>query len=202
MSEGNDPFATLGVPARADLADEEVRAAWKRIAAATHPDREDGGDAARYASAAAAYDTLRTSFGRGEALADLGLAGAGPRSARYRSPFRTEARVRARHARRSERPGRRAGSGVGVGFGGARRRLAIRAAAAVAVTAAGVLAAGWTPATVGLLVGALTWAAVASRHDWTRRGDWLSGGRVIRGRAIRGRAIRGTGRWRWGGWGR
>jgi curved DNA-binding protein CbpA len=49
-----DPFAALGLPARADLPDEEVRAAWKRIAAATHPDREDGGDAARYAAAAAA----------------------------------------------------------------------------------------------------------------------------------------------------
>ena len=59
-----------------------MRAAWRRIAAATHPDREDGGDAARYAAAAAAYDTLRTSFGRGEALADLGLAGSAPHAAR------------------------------------------------------------------------------------------------------------------------
>jgi hypothetical protein len=50
----------------------------KRIAAATHPDREDGGDAARYAAAAAAYHTLRTSFGRGEALADLGAGGRPP----------------------------------------------------------------------------------------------------------------------------
>ena len=27
-----------------DLTDDDVRAAWRRIAAATHPDRDDGGD--------------------------------------------------------------------------------------------------------------------------------------------------------------
>jgi curved DNA-binding protein CbpA len=127
----DDPFAALGLPARAGLPDEEVRAAWKRIAAATHPDREDGGDAARYAAAAAAYHTLRTSFGRGEALADLGAGGRPP------------------------------------GFGGRGRRVALRAVAAAGVTAAGVtgaavLAAGWTPATAGLLAGALTWVAVVT----------------------------------------
>ena len=168
VSEPNDPFATLGVPARADLSDEEVRAAWKRIAAASHPDREDGGDAARYAAAAAAYDTLRTSFGRGEALADLGLAGAGPRAARYRSPFRRKAR----HARGSVRRSGGAAAGVGVGRGRPGRRVVLHAAAAVGVTAAAVVDAGWTPATVGVLVGALMWAAMASRHDWTRRGNW------------------------------
>ena len=51
-----------------------MRAAWRRIAAATHPDRDDGGDPARFGAAAAAYETLRTSFGRGEALADLSEA--------------------------------------------------------------------------------------------------------------------------------
>ena len=78
-----------------------MRAAWKRIAAATHPDREDGGDAARYAAAAAAYDTLRTSFGRGEALADLGLAGTAART-----------------------PGARHGRGAGGRAGAALRRRA------------------------------------------------------------------------------
>jgi curved DNA-binding protein CbpA len=132
----DDPFATLGLPARADLPDEEVRAAWKRIAAATHPDRDDGGDAARFGAAAAAYDALRTSFGRGEALADLGRAGAGTRS-----------RTR----------------------GGPRgRRLAARVAAAAAVMVTCVLVAGWTPGTVGLLAGLLTWAAVTGR--WRRDG--------------------------------
>lgn len=68
----DDPFALLGLPARAGLSDDDVHAAWRRIAAATHPDREDGGDPARFGAAAAAYVTLRTAFGRGEALADLG----------------------------------------------------------------------------------------------------------------------------------
>src|SRR5262249_55886130 len=77
-----DPFTLLGLPARAGLSDDEVRAAWRRIAAATHPDRADGGDAARFAAAAAAYTALRTNFGRAEALADLARpAGSGRRRA-------------------------------------------------------------------------------------------------------------------------
>jgi curved DNA-binding protein CbpA len=172
----DDPFWALGLPARADLSDEDVRAAWRRIAAATHPDLEDGGDPGRFGAAAAAYDTLRTSFGRGEALADLGLAGSAPPAGQ-----RT-ARPGARHARRAGAPG--------PGASGRRRRLALRACAVAGVTAAALLAAGWTPATVGLLAGALTWAAVTSRPDLTgRRGTVTS-------------AIRGTGRWRRGGPGR
>src|SRR5690242_9870443 len=69
----DDPFAVLGLPVRRDLTDEDVRAAWRRIASVTHPDLADGGDPGRYSAAAAAYDALRTPFGRGEALADLGL---------------------------------------------------------------------------------------------------------------------------------
>jgi hypothetical protein len=155
----DNPFAALGLPARAGLADADVRAAWKRIAAATHPDRDDGGDPGRFGAAAAAYDTLRTSFGRGEALADLGLAGAAPRAA-----HRSAAHRGARHARRGGTPGLSAGVRRW-------RRLALRAAAAVGVTAAAVVAAGWTPATIGLLAGALTWAAVTGRADLRGRGD-------------------------------
>ena len=66
-----NPFAVLGLPARPDLTDEQVRAAWRAIAAATHPDRPDGGDPARYAAASAAYAVLRTAWGRSEAYADL-----------------------------------------------------------------------------------------------------------------------------------
>jgi hypothetical protein len=153
MSELN-PFSVLGLPARADLSDEDVRAAWKRIAAATHPDRDDGGDPARFGAAAGAYDTLRTSFGRGEALADLGLTGSAPRAA-HRG---------ARHARRITVRGVAGERGW---------RLSLRAAAAVGVTAAAVLAVGWTPATVGLVIGALTWMAVTSRRDLPGRGDRL-----------------------------
>ena len=67
-----DPFRALGLVPRAGLTDEEVHAAWRRTASATHPDREDGGDPERFAEAAAAYTALRTRFGRGEVLADLG----------------------------------------------------------------------------------------------------------------------------------
>jgi hypothetical protein len=158
----DNPFAALGLPARAGLADADVRAAWKRIAAATHPDRDDGGDAARFGAAAAAYDTLRTAYGRGEALADLGRAGGPPRAGRAaRRPVLGPVLGLVRL------PGRGPG-----------RRLAVRAAAAACVSVAGVLAAGWTPGTVGLLAGALTWLAVT------------------------GRPVRGPGRWRWGGRGR
>ena len=71
-----NPFDALGLPARPDLTDEQVRAAWRAIAAATHPDRADGGDLARYTAASAAYAELRTPWSRSEAFADLtGQAG-------------------------------------------------------------------------------------------------------------------------------
>jgi hypothetical protein len=66
-----DSFGILGLDRRPDLTDDDVRAAWRRIAAATHPDRADGGDPGRFAEAAAAYTALRTASGRGEAYADL-----------------------------------------------------------------------------------------------------------------------------------
>ena len=66
-----DPFAVLGLDRADDLTDDDVRVAWRRVAAATHPDRADGGDPQRFATAAAAYTELRTSFGRGEARAGL-----------------------------------------------------------------------------------------------------------------------------------
>ncbi len=131
----DNPFAVLGLPARRDLTDEDVRAAWRRIAAATHPDLADGGDPVRYSAAAAAYDTLRTPFGRGEALADLGRPG--PRQAR-------------RH-------------GANRGGGASRARLphvtssAAASAGSVALAALAVAAVGWTPASIALLVGAATW---------------------------------------------
>jgi hypothetical protein len=167
----DDPFAALGLPARAGLSDEDVRAAWRRIAAATHPDRDDGGDPARFGAAAAAYDTLRTSFGRGEALADLGRAGRAPMAA-----HRAGQPGAARHARRTGVP-RLSVSGRG-------GRLALRAAAGGGVTAAALVTVGWTPATVGLLAGALTWVALAG----------------IPG--IANSVTRGKSRWRRGGWGR
>jgi curved DNA-binding protein CbpA len=79
-----DPFQALGLPPSAGLRDEDVRSAWRRIAAATHPDREDGGDLERFSVAAAAYEALRTPFGRGEALADLAEVGGGRKRKRPR----------------------------------------------------------------------------------------------------------------------
>jgi hypothetical protein len=66
-----NPFDALGLPTDPALTDEQVRAAWREIAAATHPDRPDGGNVTRYAAAANAYTQLRTAWGRSEAYADL-----------------------------------------------------------------------------------------------------------------------------------
>ena len=158
-----DPFTVLGLPPRAGLSDDEVRAAWRRIAAATHPDRADGGDAARFAAAAAAYTALRTNFGRAEALADLGRpAGSGRRRAgpgRWRSA--------ASRARRRGRPA--AGLPASRWWSRVRRgrpaRLALRIAVAGAVSIGVALVAGARPATPALITGVLTWLALTARHD-------------------------------------
>jgi hypothetical protein len=147
-----DPFTVLGLPARPEVGDDEVRAAWRRIAAATHPDRADGGDPARFAAAAAAYTTLRTRSGRGEALADLGAprprAGVPhPGGAAWRRPLLVLARLpgRVRHGRPA--------------------RLALRLALVAAVTVAAIAVDGWAPATAALIMGVLTWLLLTARHD-------------------------------------
>ena len=66
-----NPFAVLGLDARPDLTDAQVRDAWRAVATATHPDREDGGNPAAYGAASAAYAALRTPWARSEAYADL-----------------------------------------------------------------------------------------------------------------------------------
>jgi curved DNA-binding protein CbpA len=218
----DDPFAELGLPALAELTDDDVRAAWRRIAAATHPDREDGGDPARFGAAAAAYVLLKTPFGRGEALADLrGAAAKGharhpgrARSARrnwyprrpWPAPRSQDQRRGAHRLRAATPPARfrhagdaaiRATRGAGTpnagdaGFpragyarlgqaGYARYRLAgyvtvdrglARPAGAAALGAAAAIAAvGWTPATIGLVAGALTVTAWGLwRRAWRDR---------------------------------
>ncbi len=155
-----DPFAALGLPPRADLSDDDVRAAWRRIAAATHPDRDDGGDPARFSAAAAAYALLRTGYGRGEALADLGAdagrggSGAGRGADGHAGPRGGRALLRVRRA-----AGRRHGTGGRV------RVLALRIAAAAAVCGGAFGVAGWAPASIGVLAGGLTWLTVTGRHD-------------------------------------
>src|SRR5690348_4565133 len=95
MTTPLNPFLALGLPERPDLTDEQVRAAWRSIAAATHPDRPDGGDLARYTAASAAYAELRTPWGRSEAYADLAERADGPVTSRSpRSPATTRRRLR------------------------------------------------------------------------------------------------------------
>src|ERR1700747_2242805 len=96
----------------------------------------------------------RTCGRRGEALADLDRAASGARAAR----------PGARHARRAGAP--RPDTG-GHGW----RRSALRVAAAGCTATAAVLAVGWTPATIGVLVGTFTWVAVTSLPGLRGRGD-------------------------------
>lgn len=150
------PFEILGLPERRDLADDEVRAAWRRIAAATHPDRADGGDPAAFAAAAAAYTALRTASGRGEVLADL--------------RDRTGGRVADGYVPvRAEWPGRLPGLAVRRLRRGRPVLLAARLLAAVAAGAAAVAAVGWQPASVAVITGALTWLVLTGRDDLAAR---------------------------------
>jgi hypothetical protein len=151
MQMSMDPFQVLGLTARDDLTDDDVRAAWRRIATATHPDRADGGDPARYAQAADAYARLRTSWDRGEAAADR----ASP--TRHRAPWLRPAGSRAIGRRAG---GRRAGGPILAGRGG----LLARAALAATVSWTAYVAAGWVPATVGTMTGAATWLVLTGRR--------------------------------------
>ena len=164
---GAEPFSALGLPARADLTDDDVRSAWRRIAAATHPDRADGGDPGRFALAAAAYTMLQTRSGRGEALADLRSLSPrpgrpGPAQDRFGrppapagpaepGPARVTGIRRSRLASRIRR--------------GRPARLALRILIAVAVGSIAVAVAGLQPATPALITGALTWLVLTARHD-------------------------------------
>jgi len=90
-----DPFLTLGLDAAADLTDGDVRAAWRRIATATHPDRGDGGDPERFALAATAYTELRTGHGRDEVRAALTAAERRPGRILQWRPVRLALRIAA-----------------------------------------------------------------------------------------------------------
>jgi hypothetical protein len=150
---GENPFSELGLDPRAELSDDDVRAAWRRLATATHPDRTDGGDPAAFAAAAAAYTTLRTRTGRGEARADL-LATRRPVLGRRwpRAAWRPQTAMPSPRLVERIRHGRPA-------------RLAMRLAAAAAVSAVSVAGAGWQPASLGIIAGAVTWLVLTSRAD-------------------------------------
>jgi hypothetical protein len=150
----SNPFAALGLPAQPDLTDEQVRAAWRAIAAATHPDRPDGGDPGRYAAASAAYAALRTAWGRSEAYADLTamppavppsvhvLRGS-PRRRLMRSVALVPARVR--HGRPL--------------------RLMLRILAAVLLGVLAVRSGAGNPAAAGVVTGLGVWLVLTVRAD-------------------------------------
>jgi hypothetical protein len=156
----SDPFIALGLQPRPDLTDEQVRAAWRSIAAATHPDRPDGGDVLWYTLAQAAYEQLRTPWGRSEAwadLADAGQAGTAPLPvipAAGRPPGALAAGVlraawllpaRIRHGRPL--------------------RLALRALAAAIAALLTVWAVPAQPAAPAVVTGIITWFLLTARAD-------------------------------------
>jgi DnaJ domain len=162
---GRDPFRALGLAPGRELGDDDIRAAWRRVAAATHPDRADGGDPAAFAAAAAAYTVLRTPSGRGEALADLLAAHAG------RPPTGSLVRLRWIARRRGIARLRLGAVMPWAAILLARIRrgrplaLTLRLLAAAAACLTAVTAAHWQPASFAVIAGVLTWLAVTGRSD-------------------------------------
>ena len=179
-----NPFDALGLPARPDLTDEQVRAAWRTIAAATHPDRPGGGDVARYTEATAAYAVLRTPWGRSEALADLSA------TADDTSPLPAVEVVEADapSASAAGGPSASAAGGPSASAGGGRAagpadlvaavarlparirhgrplRLVIRALAAAALSLAVLALIPGQPAAPALVTGLITWFLLTGRSD-------------------------------------
>ncbi len=162
------PFQVLGLPVSTGLTstdptstglistgltDDDVRSAWRRVAAATHPDRADGGDPAAFAAAAAAYTLLRTPARRREALADLTEQAASHSAAPLVGP-----------------PLPRPVNSLAARIGRGRPlRLALRLATAVTAGVLSVVAVGWQPASAAVITGALTWLALTGRTDLAER---------------------------------
>jgi hypothetical protein len=168
-----NPFAALGLPARNDLTNEQVRAAWREIAAATHPDRPDGGDIARYTAAASAYAQLRTQWGRSEAYADQAEAGYGyggygsdgagtvPLPVVGGDSDETPPRPGAAVARLA-----RAGWLLPARIARGRPlRLALRGIAAAVMSAVVMRLVGGQPAGPAVVVGIITWFVLTGRGD-------------------------------------
>jgi hypothetical protein len=143
-----DPFVVLGLPADPALTDEQVRAAWRKIATATHPDRPGGGDPARYAAAQAAYAVLRTGWGRSEACADL-MAQAPPPAPGL-------------PARRALRPVALLPARI---WHGRPWRLLLRVLAAALLAVVTMHAQAGGPATAAVVTGLGIWLALTMRGD-------------------------------------
>lgn len=146
-----NPFTALSLPARPGLTDEQVRAAWRAAAAATHPDRDDGGSPAAYAAAATAYQQLRTPWGRSEALADIAAAYVPPPAPPTPRPGRaawqaiTLLPARIRHGRPA--------------------RMLLRAVAAAAVAMLALTVIPGTPSAPAITTGAVLWWLLTARAD-------------------------------------
>jgi len=171
-----NPFRALGLDADPGLTDDDIRAAWHRTAAATHPDRADGGDPAAFSAAAAAYSDLRTPFGRGEARAELARRSASARRRWYRPGRRPpwsapDSAIRAawRWRWRPAGPAGRTAGAVSWRWtarlvGGRPVRLAVLVAGGAGVSVLAVTIDGWQPASVALTVGAATWVLTGARR--------------------------------------
>jgi hypothetical protein len=147
-----NPFAALYLPASPSLTDEDVRAAWRAAAAATHPDRADGGNPAAYAAASAAYAQLRTPWGRSEALADLAvLPHVPPPVTTDPLPWHALLTVTAALPARVAR--------------GRPLRLAVRAAIAAAAACAAVRLVPGTPSAPAAAFGCALWWLLTARAD-------------------------------------
>ena len=164
-----DPFAALGLPVRNDLTNEQVRAAWRQIAAATHPDRPDGGDVARYTAAASAYAQLRTQWGRSEAYADQVEAGYGTAGART-APLPVvgddaDGELPARPGAAAARLARACWRLPARIVRGRPLRLALRGIAAAIMSAVVIRLVGSQPAGPAVVTGIITWFVLTGRGD-------------------------------------
>jgi len=149
-------FEQLGLATGTEITDDDVRSAWRRIAASTHPDRADGGDPAAFAAAAAAYTQLRTAAGRAEVLADLREPGRGREPDGFVPGWNNRlARMAASASWRVSR--------------GRPLRLATRLLVAVAAGALAVAVVGWQPSSIAIITGALTWLLLTGRRELAGR---------------------------------
>ena len=147
-----NPFTALRLTPGPGLTDEDVRAAWRSAAAATHPDRADGGNPAAYAAAAAAYEQLRAPWGRSEALADLAvMPHVPPAPARARRPWHALSGFAAALPARIAR--------------GRPRRLIIRALLAAAAATCAVLLVPGTASGPAVTAGCGLWWLLTARAD-------------------------------------
>jgi DnaJ domain len=143
------PFDVLGLDPANDPTDDDVRSAWRRVAAATHPDRADGGDPAAFAAAAAAYTALRTAAARREVVSDDRDQATGRAIGDH---------VPAQNGSLATRIARRIGHGRPA-------RLAGRLLTAATASTLAVAVAGWQPASVAIITGAATWLLLTGRSD-------------------------------------